>query len=98
MITLKDKTWISIGTELFYVLVMVLVCLKLSYAIPDAMDVLFHDESIYLNRGNTFNSSCLFTDGFIYFAWYKLLSFFVTDTITLYYFNLTYYLLREEKA
>jgi hypothetical protein len=26
-------------------------------------------------------------DGFIYFAWYKLLSFFVTDTITLYYFN-----------
>jgi hypothetical protein len=86
---IKDKDWISIGIELFYVLVIALVCLKLSYAISARMDILFHDESLYLDKGNKFISNYLFMDGFIYFAWYKLLSFFVTDTITLYYFNYT---------
>jgi hypothetical protein len=104
---IKDKTWISMLTELFYLLVIALVCLKLSYAISAGMDILFHDESIYLDKGNNFNLNYLFMDGFIYFAWYKLLSFFVTDTITLYYFNyivllsinpfLIYILLRKMK-
>lgn len=104
---IKDKTWISIAIELFYVLVIALACLKLSYAISAAMDIQFHDESIYLDKGNKFISNYLFMDGFIYFTWYKLLSFFVTDTITLYYFNyivllsinpfLIYILLRKMK-
>lgn len=95
------------GIELFYLLVIALVCLKLSYAISAGMDILFHDESLYLDKGNNFISNYLFTDGFIYFAWYKLLSIFVTDTITLYYFNyivllsinpfLIYILLRKMK-
>jgi hypothetical protein len=104
---IKDKTWISIGIELFYVIVIAVVCLKLAYAISAAMDIQFHDESIYLDKGYKFNSNYLFMDGFIYFTWYKLLSFFVTDTITLYYFNyivllsinpfLIYILLRKMK-
>jgi len=107
MLKIKNNNWISIFTELFYALVILLICIKLSYAISDTMDILFHDESIYLDKGNKFNSSYLFMDGFIYFAWYKLLSFFVTDTITLYYFNyivllsinplLIYILLRKMK-
>lgn len=107
MKAIKEKTWISIGMELFYVLVIALVCLKLSYAISARMDILFHDESVYLDKGSNFNLNYLFMDGFIYFAWYKLLSFFVTDTITLYYFNyivllsinpfLIYILLRKMK-
>lgn len=84
---MRRKKWISIGIELFYVLVIMLVCFKLSYAISEAMDILFYDESIYLNKGDTFNANYLFMDGFIYLTWYKLLSFFVKDTITLYYFN-----------
>lgn len=104
---IKDKNCISIGIELFYLLVIALVCLKLSYAISAGMDILFHDESIYLDKGNNFITNYLFKDGFIYFTWYKLLSFFVTDTITLYYFNyivllsinpfLIYILLRKMK-
>jgi hypothetical protein len=104
---IEDKTWIPMAIELFYVLVIALVCLKLSYAISAGMDILFHDESIYLDKGNNFISNYLFTDGFIYYGWYKLLSFFVTDTITLYYFNyivllsinpfLIYILLRKMK-
>ena len=107
MLKIKNNNWISILTELFYVLVILLVCIKLSYAISEAMDILFHDESLYLDKGNKFISNYLFMDGFIYFAWYKLLSFFVTDTITLYYFNyivllsinpfLIYILLRKMK-
>lgn len=84
---IKDTKWLSIGIELFYVLVLVLICLKLSYKIPDVMDIRFHDETIYLGRGITFSVSYLFADGFIYLTWYKLLSFFVADTINLYYFN-----------
>ncbi|UCH94210.1 MAG: hypothetical protein JSV88_28610 [Candidatus Aminicenantes bacterium] len=83
----KGKPRISMGIELFYVLVIVLVCVKVSYALPEVMDIQLYDESTYLNQGNRFHPGYLFKDGFIYLAWYKLLSFFVKDTITLYYFN-----------
>jgi hypothetical protein len=83
----KSKPWISLGIELFYVLVIVLVCVKVSYALPEVVDIQLYDETSYLSQGNRFHADFLFRDGFIYLAWYKLLSFFVKDTITLYYLN-----------
>ncbi|MCP5106459.1 MAG: hypothetical protein GY950_23950, partial [bacterium] len=74
-------------TDLFYLLVIAAVCFKLLYAVSHVMDIRFYDETSYLARGLDFNSDYLFKDGFIYFAWYKFLSFFAGDAVSLYYFN-----------
>jgi hypothetical protein len=84
---IKELKWPSILMELFYVLVIAAVCFKLLYEISGVMDIRFYDETSYLERGVRFKFGYLFEDGFLYFAWYKLLSFFVKDTVTLYYLN-----------
>lgn len=102
----KDST-VNLLIELFFVLALVLVCFKLSYGISNVMDIRLYDESAYLKHGYQLSSNQLFRDGFIYLTWYKILSFFVRDTVNLYYFNyillisinsfLIYILLRKMK-
>ncbi len=86
---IKDIKWKATGIELFYVMVLVLLCVKMAYALSEIMDIQLYDESTYLYQGNHFRLSYLFKDGCVYWAWYKLLSLFVSDTITLYYLNYT---------
>lgn len=89
MIKIKDIKWKVTGVELFYGTVIVLACAKMAYALPDTVDLQLYDETAYLQRGIQFHWRVLFTDGALYLMWYKLLSFLVTDTITLYYLNYT---------
>jgi hypothetical protein len=84
---MKNKSKIQVLMELFYVLAIVVVCFKLLYEISGVMDIRFYDETVYLGRGVQLNWNSLFKDGFVYFVWYKLLSLFVQDNVTLYYLN-----------
>ena len=83
---MNDKTK-KILIEIFYVAVIVAVCFKLLHDISKVMDIQFADETAYLGRGIEFGWRSLFADGFVYYAWYKLLSLVVKDTVTLYYVN-----------
>jgi len=83
---MNDKTK-KILIEIFYVAVIAAVCFKLLHDITKVMDIQFADETAYLGRGIEFGWRSLFADGFIYYAWYKLLSVVVKDAITLYYVN-----------
>ncbi len=89
MIKLKEIRWKATGIELFYITVVVLACVKMVYALSDTVDLQLYDETAYLRQGSRFQISSLFTDGALYLVWYKLLSYLVTDAITLYYLNYT---------
>jgi hypothetical protein len=71
----------------FYILVLLLVCLKLCYGVTNLLEIVFADESVSLFKGYQFKASFLFRDGFIYHLWYKFLSFFIPDAIYLYCYN-----------
>lgn len=83
---MDDKTK-KIIIEIFFVAVLAAVCFKLLYEISRIMDIQFADETAYLRRGIEFGWRSLFSDGFFYYAWYKILSLIVKDTVTLYYAN-----------
>lgn len=51
------------------------------------MDVLFWDESLYLSRGLSMFDHIPKDWGPSYSLWYKLLSYFISDRVELYYFN-----------
>jgi len=71
----------------FYILVLLLVCLKLCYGVTNLLEIVFADESVSLFKGYEFKASFLFRDGFVYHLWYKFLSFFISDAIYLYCYN-----------
>lgn len=73
--------------DLFYIFVLLLVCLKLCYGVTNLLEIVFADESVSLFKGYEFKASFLFRDGFIYHLWYKFLSFFISDAIYLYCYN-----------
>ncbi|HLP46334.1 MAG TPA: hypothetical protein VK469_10320, partial [Candidatus Kapabacteria bacterium] len=83
---MNDKTK-KILVEIFFVAIITAVCFKLLHDISKVMDIQFADETAYLNRGVHFGWRSLFVDGFVYYAWYKLLSLAVKDNVTLYYVN-----------
>jgi hypothetical protein len=71
----------------FYLAVILFACFKLTYGITNNIDILFADESYYIKTAYTLNISDFFRDGFVYFLWLKLLSFFMPDMVTLYCWN-----------
>ncbi len=83
---MSDKSK-KILIEIFFVAVIAAVCFKLLHDLSRVMDIQFADETAYLGRGIQFGWRSLFADGFVYYAWYKLLSLVVSDTVTLYYVN-----------
>lgn len=83
--TFKDKK--AFAVDLLYLFIILYTCLKLSYGASNVVDFVFADESVSLFKGLEFKMGHLFRDGFIYHLWYKLLSVFVPDAISLYYYN-----------
>lgn len=73
--------------DLFYISMILLICFKLTYNVTHAVDILFADESRYLDMGYGFKWDYFFRDGFIYFIWLKMLSVFIPDMVLLYCFN-----------
>ncbi|MFH1727651.1 MAG: hypothetical protein ABIA04_04460 [Pseudomonadota bacterium] len=77
----------SLIFELLPIAIIILAWIKISYGIMDSFDLKYWDESDYLSSGVNFKSAYFFTDGFLYFLWYKLLSLFSANTIKLYFLN-----------
>jgi len=80
----NDKKYLK---DLFYILIILLVCFKLTYKITHVVDIMFADESLYLEMGYGFKWDYFFRDGFIYFIWLKMLSIFIPDMVLLYCWN-----------
>ena len=87
----KEQNFLKFDKFLFLGIALLIVCgIKICWNLQNYMDVLFWDESLYLNRG-----TCMFDFipkdwGPSYSLWYKILSLFIQDKIQLYYFNFTF--------
>jgi len=67
---------------------LIIICgIKLTYNLSHYMDILFWDESLYMTRGTQMFHSVPRDWGPSYSLWYKILSLFISDKVTLYYFN-----------
>jgi hypothetical protein len=74
-------------TDFFYIFTLFFISFKLVFGVSQVIEILFADESASLFYGVGFKAKFIFRDGFIYFLWYKLLSFVFTDPILLYCYN-----------
>ena len=72
------------------VVLLILAGVRVYYNIYSYMDIVYGDEVIYMKTG--LNMTQQFNRDWcpLYCLWYKLLSFFIHDTITLYYFNFVF--------
>ncbi len=84
----KEKNYLKIDTYLFVSICMIILCgIKVTWNLEQNMDILFWDESIYLKRGTLMFDFIPKDWGPFYSLWYKFLSVFISDNVTLYYFN-----------
>ncbi len=72
------------------VLLLALAGIRVYYNIYDYMDIVFGDEVVYMKTGLNITTQFNRDWGPLYCLWYKFLSFFIHDTITLYYFNFVF--------
>jgi hypothetical protein len=84
---LRDSSRSSRLIDLFYLVVILLACLKVTYGITNLLEIVFADESAYLCHGTEFKLSFFLGDGFLYLLWYKFLSFFISNPVYLYCYN-----------
>lgn len=74
----------------YTILSLLLLCaigIKVSWNLSKYMDVMFWDEALYMERGLAMFAIIPKTWGPAYSLWYKLVSFFVHENVSLYYFN-----------
>ncbi len=69
------------------VFLLVICGISITWNLEQHMDVLFWDEALYLQRGVALFDHIPKTWGPSYSLWYKFLSVFISDKVTLYYFN-----------
>lgn len=72
------------------VVLLILAGIRVYYNIYNYMDIVYGDEVIYMKTGLNMTQQFNRDWGPLYCLWYKLLSFFIHDTITLYYFNFVF--------
>ena len=72
------------------VVLLILAGIRVYYNIYNYMDVVYGDEVIYMKTGLNITQNFNRDWGPLYCLWYKFLSFFMHDTITLYYFNFVF--------
>lgn len=72
------------------VLLLLLAGVKVYYNLYDYMDVVYGDEAVYMKIGLNITTHFNRDWGPLYCLWYKFLSLFIHDTITLYYFNFAF--------
>jgi len=81
--TLSSMRW----QQLFGSLLLILIGIKWSMGLSRHMDILFGDEAEYMRNGLDLFRIIRNDWGPAYNIWYKFLSFFFSDTISLYYAN-----------
>lgn len=69
------------------VLLLILAGIRVYYNIYDYMDIVYGDEVIYMKTGLNMTQHFNRDWGPLYCLWYKMLSYFIHDSIHLYYFN-----------
>ena len=72
------------------VVLLILAGVRVYYNIYSYMDIVYGDEVIYMKTGLNMTQQFNRDWGPLYCLWYKLLSFFIHDTIILYYFNFVF--------
>ncbi len=76
--------------DIIVFVILIIIGIKISYASERFTDILYYDESMYLTKGVNFEPLVrTYRDGYNYFLWYKILSFFTSDNIGLYFLNNT---------
>lgn len=80
-----NRPAVSIG-----VLLLIIAGVSVYYNIYDYMDIVYGDEVIYMKNGLNILQDFNRDWGPLYCLWYKFLSLFIHDTITLYYFNFVF--------
>lgn len=69
-------------------ILLIIICgIRVTLHLNHYMDILFWDESLYMTRGTQMFHSIPRDWGPSYSLWYKFLSVFISDKVTLYYFN-----------
>jgi hypothetical protein len=83
-----EKNHLQWNRFTFAGIALIVACgVRVTWGLQHYMDVLFWDEALYLHRGVSMFEHIPKTWGPSYSLWYKLLSFFIHDKISLYYFN-----------
>lgn len=84
----KEQNFLKFDKFLFLGIALLIVCgIRICWNLQHYMDVLFWDESLYLHRGTAMFNYIPHDWGPSYSLWYKILSFFISDKVKLYYFN-----------
>jgi hypothetical protein len=84
----KEKNYLRWNTFTFAGILFIIICgINATKGLEQFMDVLFWDESLYLSRGLSMFDHIPKDWGPSYSLWYKLLSYFISDRVELYYFN-----------
>ena len=84
----REKNYLQWNTFIGVGILLIIICgIKVTYNLERYMDLLFWDESLYMARGTMMFHSIPRDWGPSYSLWYKLLSFFISDSVELYYFN-----------
>jgi len=72
--------------DILYFTILIIAGFKITFRIENVLDILFNDESIYLEKG-IYLGLKRESDGILYYCWYKLLSYLTSNNIDLYYLN-----------
>jgi len=76
--------------DILIFIILIIIGIKISYGSERFTDIWYYDESMYLTKGINFEPFVrAYRDGYFYFLWYKILSFFTADNIELYFLNNT---------
>lgn len=84
----KENNYLKWDQFIWVGILCIIICgINVTAGLDKYMDVLFWDESLYLHRGYNMFPQIPRVWGPTYSFWYKILSFFITDKVELYYFN-----------
>ena len=84
----QETNYLRWNAFTFVGILLIIICgIKVTHGLEHYMDLLFWDESLYLTRGTQMFHSIPRDWGPTYSLWYKILSFFISDKVELYYFN-----------
>ena len=72
--------------DILYFTILIIAGFKITFRIENVLDILFNDESLYLEKGINLGLKRE-SDGILYYCWYKFLSLLTSNNIDLYYLN-----------